>query len=179
VRPPSWSVLRLDAGVHRESGGPIAILLQGQAWRWVWVTSFCERATLGADLAGDVALPWIRFALRSPGYLRMDVLRGRRHICLGLALLLWLIRDFMNESGSEVSSAEWDTIGILSPRRSPRPHSGMIGGRSFVRSDGGSHYACLFSLPRALRDGTRVRRRRRDRRLRRIGGAPSADAEFS
>jgi len=137
--------------------GPIAILLQGQAWRWVWVTSFASVLLLA---------PTLRAMWRSHGFGLLCVplvICGWMFsavggiICLGLALLLWLIRDFMNDRVAKYQRGMGTLLEYLSPT-AVAAATFWNDRRSIVSSLAmvGLITACLFSLPRALRDGTRV-----------------------
>jgi hypothetical protein len=139
--------------------GPVSILLQGQAWRWVWVTSF----------AGVLLLaPMLRALWRADGYgafcavlvicgWTLSTIGGA--ICLAFALILWLVRDFINDRAAKylhgmrtpLQSLSLTAIGVFTPWiRGQR--------RAIVLSltIGGLVAACLYCLPRALHDGTGV-----------------------
>jgi hypothetical protein len=147
--------------------GPVSILLQGQAWRWVWVTSFASvlllaptlRALWRPDRCGALCVllvicGWTFFTIGGT-------------ICLAYALIIWLVRDFTNDRvakylhgmGTLLQSLSLRAIGVF---------TFWIRGqrRAIVLSltTGGLVAACLYCLPRALHDGTGV------------GGAAAFDA---
>ena len=93
------------------------------------------------------------------GDLRMDVLHNRRHDLLGVRVDSLARTRLHQRSGSEVSARYGDTIGISLAHgdRSVRIlDSGESAGDRIVARDGGLVAACLYSLPRALHDGTRI-----------------------
>jgi hypothetical protein len=77
--------------------GPVAVLLQGQAWRWVWVTAF-----VGALLVVPTVLRvWEDEKCGAPcailivaGWTFADV---DSTMCLSLALMLWLVRAHISD----------------------------------------------------------------------------------
>ena len=140
--------------------GPVSILLQGQAWRWVWVTSFAGvlllaptlRALWRADGCGPLCV-----LLVICGW-TFSTIGGT--ICLAFALILWLVRDFINDRvakylrgmGTPLQSLSLTAIGAFTSWI-----RGRIGGRSCCRSrSAGLVAACLYCVPRALHDGTGV-----------------------
>jgi len=76
--------------------GPVAILVQGQAWRWVWVTVFTGALLLPATALhvwrDDKCGPLCAILLVS-GW-TMSVIDGTA--CVSLALLFWLSRTYIN-----------------------------------------------------------------------------------
>jgi hypothetical protein len=133
--------------------------LQGQAWRWVWVTSFAGvlllaptlRALWRADRCGTFCA-----LLVICGWM-FSTIGGT--ICLAFALILWLVRDFINDRVAKylhgmrtlLQSLSLTAIGVF---------TFWIRGqrRAIVLSltIGGLVAACLHCLPRALHDGTGV-----------------------
>jgi hypothetical protein len=77
--------------------GPVAVFLQGQAWRWVWVTAF-----VGALLVVPTVLRvWEDKKCGAPcailvvaGWTFADV---DSTMCLSLALMLWLVRAHISD----------------------------------------------------------------------------------
>lgn len=72
--------------------GPVAILVQGQAWRWVWITVF-----IGAALTPYTVLQVWRDGKCGPACALLLVLGwtlpwAYGTVCAGLALMLWLGR---------------------------------------------------------------------------------------
>jgi len=80
--------------------GPVAVLLQGQAWRWVWVTAFVgallmiptvsrvwEDEKCGAPCAVLIVAGWTFADVNSTA-------------CLSLALMLWLVRGRISDHSS-------------------------------------------------------------------------------
>jgi hypothetical protein len=88
----SGLVVALIAG----SIGPVAILLQGQAWRWMWVTLFASVVLLGPTLVqvwrdercGPACAALL---LLGSTYSLVDGLA-----CVDAALLLWLARPYLS-----------------------------------------------------------------------------------
>ncbi len=139
--------------------GPVAILLQGQAWRWVWVTSFASVLLLVPTLRalwrpdrGSVPCA----ALVICGWM-FSPIGGM--ICLAFALILLLERDFINDRVAKYQRS----MGALSEFLSLTAVAAFtfwIRGkrRTIVLSlaTAGLATACLYSLSHALHDGTRV-----------------------
>jgi hypothetical protein len=137
--------------------GPVAILLQGQAWRWVWVTSFASvlllvptlRALWRPDRCGPLCVP-----LMICGWM-FSTIGGT--ICLAFALTLWLVRDFMKDRvamyhrdmGTRLESLSLTAVAAFTNRGKPRPIVLSLTTAGLVA-------ACLYSMPRALHDSTRV-----------------------
>jgi hypothetical protein len=80
--------------------GPVALLLQGQAWRWVWITGF----TSVALLAPTAAAAWkdarcgplcAMLLILSWTYSEVDGLAA-----IEAALILWLVRGFIDVRGA-------------------------------------------------------------------------------
>ncbi len=71
---------------------PVALLVQGQAWRWVWITVFIGAALVPItvrrvwrdDKCGPLCALLLVSAWTLPG--------GDRTVCVALALVLWLTR---------------------------------------------------------------------------------------
>lgn len=137
--------------------GPVTILLQGQAWRWVWVTTFASvlfliatfRALWRAERCG---LPCVLLVICGWTF---STIGGT--LCLAFAIVLWLMRDFISDPTVRALRAMeiwWKSLlhapatmfGLLTRRNRPAitlalALSGLIA-------------ACLCSLPRALDNGT-------------------------
>jgi hypothetical protein len=137
--------------------GPVAILLQGQAWRWVWVTTFASvlfltptfRALWRAERCGLLCV-----LLVICGW-TFSTIGGT--LCVAFAIILWLMRDFIGYPAAKVLRGMgiwWKSLlhapaiafGLLTRRNTLAitqllALSGLIG-------------ACLFCLPRALDNGT-------------------------
>jgi hypothetical protein len=80
--------------------GPVSILLQGQAWRWVWVTEFLSILLVVPTIQAlwrcqPVGL--ICAALVICGWLLSTVAGAA---CLGCAVALWPMRDRINAAGA-------------------------------------------------------------------------------
>ena len=76
--------------------GPVAILVQGQAWRWVWITVFVSVVLLPVtafevwrdDMCGPLCAPLLVMGSALPG------IEGAA--CVGLAALVWRTRSRIN-----------------------------------------------------------------------------------
>ena len=91
--------------------GPVALLLQGQAWRWVWITSLVSVVLLPATvmrlwrdqrcgpLCGILLICAWTFAPIDAG------------VAAGLALLLWSLRSRI--AGSVARFLRWAAFGLL------------------------------------------------------------------
>lgn len=90
--------------------GPVAILLQGQAWRWLWLTCFVSVLLLvptavkmwndekcGPSCSMLLILGWT-FSLTSSS------------LCIPLVLLLWLVKDRLSETSSRC--LKWGAAGL-------------------------------------------------------------------
>jgi len=135
--------------------GPVSILLQGQAWRWVWVTSFAGvlllvptlRALWRTNGGGALCVLLVICGWTSPA------IGGT--ICLAFALILWLVRHFIND---RVAKYLHDMAALLQflPISAIGVCKFWIWGqrRAIVLSltIGGLVAACLYCLPRALHD---------------------------
>ncbi len=137
--------------------GPVSVLLQGQAWRWVWVTSF----------AGVLLLvPTLQALRRTNGCGALCVLLVicgwtfstiGGTICLAFALILWPVRHFINDRvakylrgmGVLLEFLSLMTIGVLTFRIPSRRRAMVLS-----LAIGGLVAGCLYCLPRALHDGT-------------------------
>jgi hypothetical protein len=85
--------------------GPVAIMLQGQAWRWVWITSFTS-----VLLIAPTALKVWRDEKCGPLCALLLVLGWTFSVmdgdaCIALALGLWLARDRI--SGTSARNLRW------------------------------------------------------------------------
>jgi hypothetical protein len=77
--------------------GPVAVLLQGQAWRWMWITGFISVLLVVPtvfhmwrdDRCGPLCALFLVFAWTYP---EIDSL-----VSAGLALMLWLARKHLSE----------------------------------------------------------------------------------
>jgi hypothetical protein len=137
--------------------GPVAILLQGQAWRWVWVTSFASvlllvptlRALWRPDRYGLLCVPLVIC-----GWM-FSTIAGT--ICLACALILWLARDlikdrvakYQRDMGTRLESLSHAAVATFWSRGKRRPIVLSLTIGTLVA-------ACLYSLPRALHDGTTI-----------------------
>ena len=139
--------------------GPVAILLQGQAWRWVWVTSFASvlllvptlRALWRADGCGLLCVPLVIC-----GWM-FSTIGGM--ICLAFALILWLVRDFIKDRVAKYQRGMGILLEFLSLTAVAKFTFWIPGNRRTMvlsLATVGLVAACLYSLPRALHDGTRV-----------------------
>jgi hypothetical protein len=78
--------------------GPVAILLQGQAWRWVWITSFASILLLAPTLQ------WLWRDKKCGPACAMLLISGWAcaalsiWACLGLASILWLARPYISSA---------------------------------------------------------------------------------
>ena len=144
--------------------GPVSVLLQGQAWRWVWVTSF----------AGVLLLvPTLQALWRTDGCGALCVLLVicgwtfstiGGTICLAFALILWLVRRLHQRSSGEVSAWYGGTIGISLAHddRSahvPNPES-SAGDGVVARDRRDSSLAVCTACPVRFTMGRRRQRRR-------------------
>jgi hypothetical protein len=139
--------------------GPVSILLQGQAWRWVWVTSFASvlllapmlRALWRADGCGLLCI-----LLVICGW-TISTIVGT--VCIAFALILWLVRDFMKGRVAKHLGAMGSILKFCSLT--------AVGARTFWTRGHrpalmwslvplGFAAACLYSLPRALHDGASI-----------------------
>jgi hypothetical protein len=133
--------------------GPVAIFLQGQAWRWVWVTSFASvlllvptlQALRRADRCALLCIPLV-----ISGWM-LSAIGGM--ICIGLALILWLMRDCMNEKVARFQPRMAIVLGCLSVA-AVEAFTFWDNRRAIVSSIAttGLVAACLWSFPRAFRD---------------------------
>ncbi|HEX3949687.1 MAG TPA: hypothetical protein VHW95_07550 [Steroidobacteraceae bacterium] len=91
--------------------GPIALLIQGQAWRWVWVTVFLSVLVLPAtilqvwrdDRYGSVcaillALSWLLAA-------------NSGMVCISLAIILWVMRTTIGERAAPL--VRWVSFALI------------------------------------------------------------------
>jgi hypothetical protein len=77
--------------------GPAAILLQGQAWRWVWITCFVSVLLLAPTILRvwrDEKCGPVCAVLLTMGW-TFTVIDGTA--CVALALMLWLLRERISE----------------------------------------------------------------------------------
>jgi hypothetical protein len=139
--------------------GPVSILLQGQAWRWVWVTGFASvlllaptlRALWRPNRCGALCV-----LLVICGW-TFSTIGGT--ICLAFALILWLVGDFINDRvakylrgmGVILEFVSLTAIGVFT-FRIPRRRRAML----LSLAIGGLVAGGLYCLPRALDDGTSV-----------------------
>jgi hypothetical protein len=175
----SLSVLTIDDALARKAGatailigaaglmiasiaslvGPVGIFVQGQAWRWVWITS----------LAGMLLLvPTLRALCRADGCSALCVLlvicgwtfsATLGTISLGLALVLWVMRDFvshrvanhLDRMVASLKSLSLAVLGVFSLSIRDRRQTIAL---SLVMA--ALVAACLYRLPRTLRDETGV-----------------------
>jgi hypothetical protein len=72
--------------------GPVALLVQGQAWRWVWISTFIAILLLPATVLGvwrdEKCGPLCAILLVSGWTLPVD-----GTACVSLALMLWIMRE--------------------------------------------------------------------------------------
>ncbi len=139
--------------------GPVALLLQGQAWRWVWVTSFASvlllaptvRALWRPDGCGLLCVPLVIC-----GWM-FSAIGGM--ICLAFALILWLVRDVIKDQVAKYQRGMGTLLELLSLTAVAAFTFWIRGHRRTIvlsLATAGLVAACLYSLPRALHDGTRV-----------------------
>ncbi len=82
----------LSVALIGSSIGPIAVFMQGQAWRWIWITIFMSAAFLpytAWQIGRDPACGALCALLLICGWTLAD-LSGT--LCISLALLLWVVR---------------------------------------------------------------------------------------
>lgn len=137
---------------------PVSILLQGQAWRWVWITSFASVLLLAPTIRAlwhGKTCGLIAVVLVVCGW-SLSVVAGS--ICLALALSLWLARDFMKDPLSNYLPEVRISFPVL-PRSTAkavafcnRANRGVV----LVLVTCGLFAASLYTLPRALHDGTSI-----------------------
>ena len=139
--------------------GPVAILLQGQAWRWVWVTSFASvlllvptlRALWRPDRCGLLCIPLVICGWA------FSAIGGA--ICLAFALILWLVSDFVKNRVANyhrkmrtlLESLWFQAAGTFAFRIPANRRALLL---SLVV--GVLVAACLYRVPRALRDRTSI-----------------------
>jgi hypothetical protein len=139
--------------------GPVSVLLQGQAWRWAWVTSFASvlllvptlRALWRPDIGGLLCV------LLVIGGWMFSTIGGV--ICLAFALILWLVRDFIQDRVVKHQRGRGTGLEFLSHTAALAYTSWMRGNRRTIVLSLATACvlaACVYSLPRALHDGTRV-----------------------
>jgi len=93
--------------------GPIAVLLQGQAWRWMWVTAFVSvlllAPTLGRvwrdDRCGPLCATLLVLGWTCP---TVDGLA-----CVGGALILWLLRPYISVAAAKYLKWAAGAVGAL------------------------------------------------------------------
>ena len=76
--------------------GPVAIVVQGQAWRWVWITVFISVVLVPFTILQvwpDKKCGWLCTLLLASGWALPDV---EGTACVSLALLVWLTRAHIN-----------------------------------------------------------------------------------
>jgi len=73
--------------------GPLTLLLQGQAWRWMWLTSFAGALLVAPTVFGLArrGSSGVLCALLMIGAWTISEIDGT--VCLACALLCWLLRD--------------------------------------------------------------------------------------
>jgi hypothetical protein len=139
--------------------GPVSILLQGQAWRWLWVTSFASvlllaptlRALWRFDRCGPICVPLVICGWT------FSAIGGA--ICLALALSLWLVSDFVKDRvakyhrdmGTLLESLRFQAAGAFAFRIPANRRAILLS-----LAVGVPVAACLYRVPHALRDGTSV-----------------------
>ncbi len=139
--------------------GPVSILLQGQAWRWVWVTSFASvlllvptlRALWRPNRCGLLCVPLVIC-----GWM-FSTIGGT--ICMAFALILWLVRDGTGDRLAKYLHGMETLLPFLSLPAIGVFTSWFRGRRRVIvwsLTLGGLVAACVYCLPRALHDGTSV-----------------------
>lgn len=139
--------------------GPISILLQGQAWRWVWVTSFASvillastlRALWRAEGWGPLCIPLAIFGWTFPPIGGV--------LCLGSALVLWLARDLIKDRDAEFRSGLQALLNLISVAQAGAREMWITGSRQAILpwfAMAGLFAACLYCLPRALHDAANI-----------------------
>jgi hypothetical protein len=93
--------------------GPVAILLQGQAWRWIWITGFTSVLLIpptGLQMWGDSKCGPLCALLLVLGwtYTGVDGLA-----CAEGALILWLAREYISEQASRYLLWAAAAIGVI------------------------------------------------------------------
>ncbi len=141
--------------------GPLSILLQGQAWRWVWVTALASvlflPPTLCALWRGGSAGRWCLFLVICAW--TFPPITGAT--CLTLALILWSIRYRFNDRVSGLCSSLVRSV----PGIPSLSFAIIAAGTCWVRAvrsspilwsliAGGLGAACLHSVPRAFAAGS-------------------------
>jgi hypothetical protein len=137
---------------------PVSILLQGQAWRWVWITSFTSvlllvptlRALWRAKTCGliGVVLVVCGWSFSAVG----------GSICLALALSLWLVRDFVEDSIPNylLDMRAYLSFLPLSAGEAIAFCNRANRGIALTLVTGTLLAASLYTLPRALHDATSI-----------------------
>ena len=93
--------------------GPIAVLLEGQAWRWMWVTAFVSvlllAPTLGRvwrdDRCGPLCATLLLLGWTCP------IVDGLA--CVGGALILWLLRPYISVAAAKYLQWAAGAIGVV------------------------------------------------------------------
>jgi hypothetical protein len=153
----------LTIGLIASTVGPVGILLQGQAWRWVWVAGFAGVLLLSPAF---FALCRFRICGRICAFMIISAwifppIYGSA--CLAGALLLWLARDRINDRAEQavravargVAVGAW--IAKLSLLRAGLLHW-FKGNRPLLTLHVVSAVlmaSLVYFLPRALQDRTR------------------------
>lgn len=91
----------LVVGAIASSVGPVALLLQGQAWRWIWITTFIGILTLAPTayrLWQDKTCGPLCAVLLICGW-TVGALNGTA--CVFLASILWSLRKYITASASK------------------------------------------------------------------------------
>ena len=137
---------------------PVSILLQGQAWRWVWITSFTSVLLLVPTLRAlwrEKTCGLIGVVLVVGGW-SFSAVGGS--ICLALALTLWLARDFIEDPVSNYLLDMRISFPLLplSAAKAVAFCNRANRGIALTLVTGSLLAASLYTLPRALHDGTSI-----------------------
>jgi hypothetical protein len=93
--------------------GPVAVFLQGQAWRWVWITGFVSALLMVPTVFRvwkDEKCGALCAILIVAGWTFADV---DSMICLSLALMLWLVRAHISDHSARYLRWAAVALGIV------------------------------------------------------------------
>lgn len=129
--------------------GPVSLLLQGQAWRWVWLTSFTSvllltptaLAMFRSDIIGLFCSLLMIFAWTFPTAGAIP--------CLVCTMVLWHMRDRINATGAKIlpSATVLSAFGASGPNGERR----ILGRFAVLEHPSISIFAALARWMRAIR----------------------------
>jgi hypothetical protein len=99
--------------------GPVAILVQGQAWRWIWLTSFVAVLSIAPTAIGlwrDSRCGPLAAVLLISGW-AWSYSGANNLLLMELALLLWLIKDRLTDRAARLLRwTAWAVVILLAAR---------------------------------------------------------------